>query len=174
MRAPMDQRKERISEMIGSIGEAMSAVKRVATNLRPVALDALSFHEALAWYVEAFGRRSGITISLDVVHPFPEISGKAATALFRITQELLSNVSRHSGASHVAVHLAVEDDQLALAIGDNGKGIQPGRAEADDSFGIIGIRERCSIFGGIFMIVAVEGGGTLAEARLPLRRLQEE
>lgn len=173
-KAPLPQRRERISEMIGSIGEAMSAVKRVANNLRPVALDALSFHEALAWYVEAFGRRSGIETSLDVVHPFPEISGKAATALFRITQELLTNVWRHSGAAHVAVHLAVEDDQLALAIRDDGKGIEPGRAEADDSFGIIGIRERCAMFGGRFMIAAVEGGGTLAEARLPQSRLQEE
>jgi signal transduction histidine kinase len=160
-------RRERMEEMLGSISDAMSAVKSVATNLRPVALDALKFDEAVSWYVRTFEHRSGMAVSLDIDEGFPKVKGPLATALFRILQEMLTNVSRHSEATIVAIKLGHGYGSVSVDVTDNGKGIPPGKADADDSFGIIGMRERCVAFDGWLYVRSVPGEGTTFIARVP-------
>jgi signal transduction histidine kinase len=165
--APGPLRKERMEEMLGSISDAMSAVKSVATNLRPVALDALKFDEAVTWYVRTFTHRSGMTVSLEISEGFPKVKGPLATGLFRVLQEMLTNVSRHSQASKVVIRLGFGYGFVSLEVTDDGRGIPPGKAEADDSFGIIGMRERCAAFGGRLYVRSAPGEGTQFTARVP-------
>lgn len=165
--APEELRKERMGEMLGSISDAMSAVKSVATNLRPVALDALKFDEAVTWYVRSFAHRSGMAVSLEISDGFPKVKGPLATGLFRVLQEMLTNVSRHSQAGTVVVRLGFSYDSVSVDVTDDGQGIPPGKAEADDSFGIIGMRERCAAFGGRLYVRSAPGEGTQFTARVP-------
>ena len=163
-----DEREERVEEMLHSISDAMGSVKAVATALRPVALDALAFDEALRWYLRSFERRSGIRASIEMGESMPLVTGPLATALFRILQEMLTNVLRHSDAKNIALRYLVEGDSLLLEIRDDGKGIDEESVKAEDSFGIIGMRERCAAFGGTLKVTGMSGRGTTFAARVPL------
>ncbi len=168
--APARDREERVGEMLGSIAGAMGAVKSVATKLRPVALDALAFDEAIRWYLRSFEERSGISTSVRIGEDVPKVEGPLATALFRVLQEILTNVLRHSGAHSVSLRFVVEEGSILFEVRDDGRGIEGGRAEAEDSFGIIGMRERCAAFGGTLEVAGAAGGGTRVAARIPLGR----
>lgn len=165
--AKSDERKERIDEMLHSISDAMGSVKAVATALRPVALDALAFDEALRWYLRSFERRSGIKASIEIGKDMPHVDGPLATALFRVLQEMLTNVLRHSGAKNIIMRYTFEDGRLVLEMNDDGKGIDVARANAQDSFGIIGMRERCAAFGGSLKVRGQSGKGTTITASVP-------
>lgn len=161
------ERQSRVKDIQTGILDAMGSVKAVASRLRPTAIDALEFSEALRWYVGSFSRLSGIRTNLDVDRK-ATVTGDLATALFRIAQELLSNVQRHSGASMVEVSFKVDGDRLVLLVKDNGKGITDTDVSASDSFGIIGMRERCRAFGGTLEIGGQPGKGSIARVRLPI------
>ena len=165
--AEPEERRNRIGEMLSSISDAMGSVKAVATALRPVALDALAFDEALRWYLRSFERRSGIKASVDIGQDMPLVEGPLATALFRILQEMLTNVLRHSGARNIALTYRLGEGNLILEIRDDGRGIAEDRARAGDSFGIIGMRERCSAFGGSLRVLGSGGEGTTITASVP-------
>lgn len=165
--APEAQRKERIGDMLRSIADAMGAVKAVATALRPVALDALAFEDALRWYLRSFERRSGMKASIEFGQGLPRVEGPLATALFRVLQEILTNILRHSRAKNVALKYYMEGNALILEVIDDGLGIDEASAEAADSFGIIGMRERCAAFGGTLTIRGDPGAGTLIRASVP-------
>ena len=161
------EREERVDEMLHSISDAMGSVKAVATALRPIALDALAFDEALRWYLRSFERRSGIKTSIEVGADMPHVEGPLATALFRVLQEMLTNVLRHSGAKNIVLRYLIEDGRLILEIHDDGKGIDEDRAKAEDSFGIIGMRERCAAFGGTLKVWGISGKGMTFAANIP-------
>jgi len=98
--------------------------------------------------------------------PF-ELDSQAKTAVFRVLQENLTNVARHSGASKAWVSLVVRDDALELTVRDNGAGFDPDSLPANRSFGIAGMKERCSYLGGSFEIFPAPSGGTMGIVRLP-------
>ncbi|PKL05871.1 MAG: hypothetical protein CVV53_07240 [Spirochaetae bacterium HGW-Spirochaetae-9] len=156
-----------VKEMQKAILDAMASVKAVATRLRPQALDTLDFPDALRWYVRSFGRMSGITTKLDIGEGWKELPREAAKAFFRLLQEMLSNVARHSGAKHVFVRFAADGDDFMLETRDDGKGIEPGKVDAQDSFGIMGMREGCVSLGGSLAISGAPGQGCAVVARLP-------
>lgn len=169
--APLSEREPRVVEMRSAVDDAMTAVKNVATSLRPVALDALSFGETLRWYVRDFSRRTKLPAVAEVEPRLPHISDEAATALFRVLQEALANVARHAGPCELRVSLRVEEPWLILEVTDTGVGIPDGAASAHDSFGLIGMRERCAALGGSIRIEARAEGGTRLLARVPVERL---
>ena len=165
---------ERIGEMRGTLSDAMSAVKRVATNLRPVALDSPAFGETLRWYVRDFGRRTGLATQAEVGPDLPLFSDEAATALFRVLQEALANVARHAGPCTVRVLLYKDGEAVTLEVADDGVGIPPGAAAAADSFGLIGMRERCAALGGSVVLEGGPGRGTRLLASIPGLRVAGE
>jgi signal transduction histidine kinase/ligand-binding sensor domain-containing protein len=169
--AEPDERGARVEEMRSSIDEAMSAVKRMATGFRPVALDSLTFGETLRWYARDFGRRTGLAIAAEVMPGLPNFPDEAATALFRVLQEALANVARHAGPCSVKVILREEEGEVVLEVADDGVGLPPGAAEAEDSFGLIGMRERCAAIGGSVRLEGGPGLGTRLIARVPKTRL---
>lgn len=155
------------------IDRAISDTRTLSHLLHPPLLDEAGFISAARWYVEGFGKRSGIRTSLEIPEGFDRLPSEAETALFRILQETLTNVHRHSGSRSVEVRLTRDSNCVALAIQDHGKGIPP---DALDRFkktgtnlgvGLAGMRERIKELGGTFHLES-NPKGTLLKAIVPL------
>lgn len=149
------------------IDKAIDEVRGIATRLRPGALDNLGLVDALDWYIRDFEKRSRIRCFYRPGGE-PRITDKAATAAYRIVQEALTNVARHSGASRVDVLLRVEEGVLLLSVEDDGRGFDPKRLDESKGLGMIGMRERASLVGGTLSIGPGPGGGIRIELRIPL------
>ncbi len=153
--------------MCGVIDKAIDEVRGIATRLRPGALDHLGLVDALDWYIRDFEKRSKIRCVYR--HGgVPRIADKAATAAYRIAQESLTNVARHSGASRVEISLRAEKGDLLLSVEDDGKGLAPEQLGESKGLGVIGMRERASLIGGTLSIGPGAGGGVRVELRIPL------
>jgi PAS domain S-box-containing protein len=157
--------------MCGVIDKAIDEVRGIAVRLRPGALDHLGLVDALDWYIRDFEKRSRIRCVYRH-RGVPRIADRAATAAYRIAQESLTNVARHSGASRVDVSLRAEQGALLLTVEDDGVGFDPERLDGTAGLGVIGMRERASLIGGTLSISAREGGGTRIDLRVPLDAAQ--
>jgi len=164
LRAALVEKLESMSALIDSTVQTM---RRIITQLRPVLLDSLGLSAAIEWLAEDFEHRTGIACRT-------RISGEAfagdhdrATAVYRIVQETLTNVARHSGATQVELTMENDDRAFRLSVCDNGRGINLGQMGAAGSFGILGMKERALILGGELTITSGEGGGTMVALTLP-------
>jgi signal transduction histidine kinase len=144
----------------------LESVRRISRELRPPILDELGFSAAVAWLVRTFAQSSGIAVELKPGRP-PALPPEAATALYRVLQEALTNVARHAGAKKVLVRLRLERGVLTMLVKDDGRGVTPEALESPDSFGLTGMRERMRAAGGELDISAHSQGGTAVTARLP-------
>jgi len=153
--------------MCGVIDKAIDEVRGIATRLRPGTLDHLGLVDALDWYLRDFEKRTRIRCAYRHFGS-PRIADKVATAAYRIAQESLTNVARHSGASRVDVSLRVEEGVLHLSVEDDGTGVDPERLGESKGLGVIGMRERASLIGGALSIGSRPGGGTRIDLRVPL------
>jgi signal transduction histidine kinase len=160
--------RESIEALIDQAEQTVDAVRRIATELRPAILDNLGLLPALEWFVEDFGRRASIAICLVTSLEGAQIGERAATALFRITQESLTNVARHARAASVRVSLRREGECILLEIEDDGVGIPQERILDPASFGLLGMRERASELGGRLDVVRAPGKGTMVAASIPI------
>lgn len=164
---------EKLDTMLETIDGSLLTIKKLCIELRPGILDDLGVIAALEWFVSNFQIRTGIHCRLTVVPEDIELPRSYSTALFRITQEALTNVSRHAEASEVDVTLAKDSKQVYLKIEDNGTGITRKSLTRPKSFGIIGMRERVYEIGGDFNIRSENGGGAIVEVRLPAETLRK-
>jgi PAS domain S-box-containing protein len=156
-----------LESMTAMVESATNAVQRLATDLRPPILDGLGLAAALDWQLEAFSERSGIKYELSLP-PQLQFGGDVDTAIFRIMQEALTNISRHAEASQVEVTLQLSDTELVLGISDNGKGMLLSNPSQRRRLGLVGMRERAHMLGGELKIQSSPGKGTQIELRLPL------
>lgn len=151
---------------------AIDTVRRVITDLRPSVLDQLGIWAALEWYAGQFASRTGIPCSVDIADGIDDESvmmeAARSTALFRILQETLTNISRHAGATRVLVQVRGDEQAVVVQIRDNGKGIAASDLLKSDSWGIAGIYERARYFGGAVDISRHPEGGTAVVVRMPL------
>lgn len=148
----------RTAAMRGLIGETLETARRLALELRPAILDDFGFAAAVEHEVESFVRRSGIDVSLSIQPPEIAVEGARATALYRIIQEALTNVARHSGATHVELRVEQRQGSIEAEVRDNGRGIADEELGRADALGLIGIRERIYAFDGSVVIERVDGG----------------
>jgi PAS domain S-box-containing protein len=161
------------------VGESIELVKRCLAEIRnfsyllhPPVLDEYGLSAALQWYVQGFSKRSGIQVDLDVGGGLPRLARQAETALFRVVQECLTNVHRHSGSSQARIRLNRDLGCLTLEVSDQGHGIPSGtagqaRGEGMSGVGIAGIKERMRELGGRLEIES-DSQGTTVRASLPL------
>jgi len=157
-----------ISELID---HAIQQVRNISYLLHPPLLDEIGLRSALQFYLEGFTKRSGIEISLDVQpSDFPRLPLEMETAIFRIVQEALTNVFRHSEAREAWITLVKDENQVIGSVRDNGKGIAPevmaGRPDRI-GIGIGGMRQRVKEFGGELRIQNAEPG-TIVEVTVPI------
>jgi signal transduction histidine kinase len=158
---------ERVAAMDNLVDSIFAMVRRIGMELRPGVLDDLGLASALEWQASEFERRSGIAIQLDTSCDLAPMGRAESTALFRIFQEILTNVARHSGARHVFGSLSVEDGWVRLDVTDDGRGIRPEELDNPRSLGLLGMRERAMLHGGTFRIEPGHGGGTAVSVTLP-------
>jgi PAS domain S-box-containing protein len=150
----------------------VKTVRKIATDLRPSILDDLGLLEAMEWQSREFERRSGIPVTFTATAQVIAAPGNIAIALFRIYQESLTNVARHSGATQVVTRLEAQDNRLVLSISDNGKGFDAGQTGHKKTLGLLGMKERSLMMGGNYDITSKPGSGTTVLVSVPYR--QEE
>lgn len=148
--------------------EAIEAVQRIARELRPGILDRLGLSAAIEGEAKTFEARTGIRCVLSLPANPMEMDSDRATALFRIAQEVLTNVARHSGATQVEIRLSRERNDAVLEVRDNGKGIDESDIANPKSLGLLGIHERAAALGGKVGFRGRKGEGTTVKARVPL------
>ena len=160
----------KVQAMSGSVDALLESIRATATALRPAMLDDLGLVPALECLATTFQLRTGAQCAIDVAQELSSIAlpSETSAALFRIAQELLTNVMRHAAASHVRIRLYQSDGRVTLEVTDNGKGITRERMTAPHSFGLLGMQERASLLGGHFHIAGTPGVGTTARASLPV------
>ncbi|MGA6925861.1 MAG: PAS domain S-box protein, partial [Desulfosarcina sp.] len=141
------------------IDKTINEVRRLAIRLRPGVLDHLGLVEAIEWYTADFEKRYQVTCVFKH-NDGPEIHGNIATAAYRITQEALTNVARHSSAKQAKVSLVLGDDLLTLIIRDNGNGFDSDAGGESDGLGMVNMRERALLVGGGFTVQSRPGRGT--------------
>ncbi len=156
------------------IDRAIQQTRSISHLLHPPLLDEVGLHSAVQWYVDGFTRRSNIKSFLDVrPADFPRLAPDLETAAFRIVQEALSNVFRHSGAHNCWITVLQDDQQIAVTVRDDGKGIAELVAEfhpGSIGMGIGGMRQRVREFGGEFHIENAHPG-TIVEVAIPSQTL---
>ncbi|MCF8077403.1 MAG: PAS domain S-box protein [Desulfotignum sp.] len=165
-----DQRPvmDKLGTMTSIINQSVQSVKRICTKLRPAVLDDLGLSDALEWYTAQFQEQTGIRCSLDTETAAMKVNSHIKTAVFRICQEALTNVRRHSKATSVDISLKFTGNWITLEIKDNGKGISNFALIRSKAFGVVGMRERVHAFGGDFDISGQPGVGTCIRVVIPL------
>jgi PAS domain S-box-containing protein len=162
------QLHEKTDTMMQLIDKTIHTVKQISTDLRPGLLDDLGLAAAIEWQAEAFQQRTGIKCKITIDPKDITFDRDRNTAIYRIVQETLTNVARHARATAVNVSLKQRNGQLELKVRDNGRGITEQELANPKSFGLIGIRERVKIFGGINIMKGVPGKGTTVTVRMPI------
>jgi signal transduction histidine kinase len=155
----------KIDKMVKMTNEIIHRVQRISSELHPGVLDDLGLIPAIEWYCEEFSERTGIPCALFLGDTEPE-SPPLNLALFRIIQEALTNVIRHSQATKVSIQLTTQPEIL-LTISDNGVGIPAKKVESRKSFGLIGMRQRISQCGGSIEFSGSPGNGSSVLVRVP-------
>ena len=153
--------------MIELIQATIINVQKISARLRPVMLDRLGLQSAVRWHTDEFRKRTGISCHVDFECHKAIDDEKISIALFRILQESLTNITRHAGASGVAVHLKYIPGTIRLIIEDDGKGITEEQIHDSRSFGIMGMKERIKSLHGELVIKGRKGEGTTVEVILP-------
>jgi PAS domain S-box-containing protein len=162
------------ASIIERIDQTLTSVRRIATELRPSVLDQLGLEAALEWQGQEFSARTGIEVGIEIStnsDPLPDDLGSSA---FRILQESLTNVARHSQATYVTIRLTRTADLLVLEVTDNGVGAPAQCVEGTASLGVIGMRERALACGGEFTISGHPDRGTTVVLRVPIHPVRAE
>jgi len=149
------------------IDQTMEIVRRIATELRPSVLDQLGLEAAIEWLVREASKRTGIEITLQA-EEFTRLPDHIASHAFRIIQEALTNVTRHSRASKVEVTVRHTGNAILLGVEDNGVGFQPQSLSGIRSLGLVGMRERAMACGGTLMVRGEPGEGTAIVVAIPV------
>jgi signal transduction histidine kinase len=159
--------EQKIIEAKNMTDATIDAVHRIAAELRPSILDHLGLSAALGFEATQFEKRFGIQVRITAPDIVPAVDREVATTIFRIFQETLTNVARHSGATAVEVRLRDQGRDVVLEVKDNGKGIAADAASKRASLGLLGMSERLRPLGGQMYLHGARDQGTTVTARIP-------
>ena len=153
------------------VDEILGQIRTISHLLHPPLLDEAGLASALDWYVNGFSQRSNIDVSLNMPNELGRLSRELELTIFRVVQESLTNIHRHSGSTTASIQITCDDGRLSLQIRDTGKGMSPTKAIAlktgASGVGLRGMRERLAQVGGDLTLQS-DGNGTLVTAILPL------
>lgn len=161
-----------MDELITRVDAAIESVRRIATDLRPSILDNVGVLAAVEWQAQDMERRTGIKCEVEIDSSKDElgVDPDRATAIFRIVQEALANVVRHSGATHVKIALHEHAGNVEVRITDNGKGFDSDGSPDFRRWGLVGMAERVGSFKGRFGITRATPHGTTVNVWIPAGR----
>jgi len=161
-RAP-DLLRSRVDDSLSLVEQTTEQIRDVMANLRPPVLDDYGLVAALNWYGEQFTRRNNIAIAVEGEEPVPRLDAQVENALFRIAQEALANAAKHAKATQVTVTIEVDNGNLRLIVVDDGIGFDLENLPSPDvgrGWGLLTMRERAEVLGGVFRIESRPGSGT--------------
>jgi signal transduction histidine kinase len=158
-----------LGEALTLTDELLRSVRALTLQLRPRMLDDLGLKPALEWQTNLFHHQTGIAVELELTLPATRLSPELETVVFRMVQEALTNVARHSGSTSAFVTVSADDTALQVEIADRGRGCDATAALARrDSLGLAGIAERVKLAGGHFELFSQAGQGTRLHAEFAL------
>ncbi len=169
LRQDTDRAGKNLRQLEGLVAHSLDELQRLIADLRPSHLDELGLRATLRWYAGELERRSSLKVDVDVVGEPQEIPLEVKTAVFRIAQEALTNVVKHSGAAAAKVHLHFDSDTVSVSVEDSGCGFDMDRiaTEKREAWGLLGMRERAELLGGTFRLDSQPGVGTQVQVVLP-------
>jgi signal transduction histidine kinase len=159
---------EKAEAMCRLIDSTMHLIRRISTGLRPEILDDMGLVAAFGWQAKEFQKRMGMRCRLKLPEEQVDLDKELSTAVFRIFQEILTNIARHAKASSVDVTLSISEDLLKLDVADDGIGITESQIGGRESLGLLGMQERAQLFGGVVNIQGVPGRGTTVSVSIPM------
>jgi PAS domain S-box-containing protein len=162
--------QEKTKEILSLLDETVRSVRRIASELRPGLLDDLGLVAAMEWQSEEFEKRFGIKVDFISSFNDAKIPSRIATGFFRIYQESLTNVARHSQAHQIIAALDQKKDEIVLQISDDGKGFDGKDIENKKTLGLLGMKERTMMMGGRYEINSKPGEGTTVIVAVPLEK----
>lgn len=175
--APSTGYSEQVIRQAGGMLELIDAtidlVRKISSDLRPRVLDELGIVSAIEWQIHEFTKLSGIPCTVVIDHKNMVIPPEFSVGVFRIFQEMLTNIIRHSGATKVQISLRKKYNSVILEVEDNGKGIPPEKINDHKSLGLIGMRERALLFGGSVVISGKPGNGSHIRLTIPTKKNPE-
>jgi len=148
----------------------VTAVRRIATELRPLMLDDLGLVPTIGWLARDFAKRTQLKVETSLPEGELDIDPMLATVFFRVLQESLTNVAKHSEATRVQISLQCSGADMRLRVADDGRGFDPSAAKDTKTFGLLGMRERAETANGEFQVTSTPGAGTVVEMVVPLQR----
>lgn len=154
-------------QMISLVDSIILSIRTIARELRPSILDDLGLLAAIEWQIEEFSKRSGIKCKIISSVKTIDVPKAHSIGVFRIVQESLTNILRHSGANKVILKISEENDITRIEIDDNGCGIKETEIYNQKSLGLLGMKERALLFGGEFIIKGVKDKGTKIILSIP-------
>ena len=160
---------EKTDSMCKLIDTTVQTVRKIATGLRPEMLDDMGLIAAVGWQAKEFQKRTGIRCRAKLP-PEVKIDIDISTTMFRIFQEILTNVARHSRATRVDIELMLSEERVALEVVDNGVGIGDEDVSGKKSLGLLGMHERALLFGGEVKITGTPGHGTRVSVSIPMKQ----
>lgn len=162
--------RERLSEVRDLQTRMTETVRNLAKSLRPAVFDYQTLPEALQSLITEYGQSGGLTCRVKAEPPNLNVQNPLKTTIYRITQEALTNVLRHSNATRCEVKLRATPRGIELRVTDNGTGADPSKLEGTASLGIVGMRERATALGGELRVESLRRGGVRVLARFPWPR----
>ena len=164
----IEQRFKRIHD---SLSAGVDLKRRVVEELRPTLLDNMGLFTALRWQFKETCRRTGLRCTETIPESELKFSPDAAIGVFRIAQEALTNILKHSEAKSADLFISIDRDTFTLRITDDGKGIPSGRLATSTTHGLVSMRHRIAGLGGTWDLGSPDSGGTVVTARIPLARM---
>ena len=171
MGSNLERAQMRVQKATALARSSLQEARRSVWNLRPSPLESRTLVEAIRQEVDSLSEEPGLQGTVEVAQEFGRLPAEMENGLFRIVQEALNNVRKHSQASQVLVGMVREDSNIRLEVRDNGVGFDPDAPRADKQgggFGLMGLRERARLLGGTLRVESSPGQGTLVEVRVPL------
>lgn len=159
--------RDRIPMLADNIDSTIDVVRRISAELRPGVLDDLGLVAAVEWQAQQFQQRTGLTAQCELCGDV-DLARDRAIAVFRVFQEILTNVMRHAQATRIDIKMAESDGALMLEVKDDGRGISETERENRSSLGLLGMHERVQLVGGEIEISGASGKGTRVVVSVPL------
>ncbi|MBN2323360.1 MAG: PAS domain S-box protein [Spirochaetes bacterium] len=161
--------RKKIGSMNTLIDETIQTVKEISTSLRPAMIDDLGLPAAIEWYTDDFQKRTGIPCPTSIEPEDISVDIDIAIALYRILQEALTNVARHSKADKVRIILRADEENLIMRVQDNGIGITKEMENKPSALGLLGMRERVHFLKGSITISGKPSKGTMVRVSIPVK-----
>jgi signal transduction histidine kinase len=175
LRQDADKAENNLRMLEGLVARSLDELQRLISDLRPSHLDDLGLPAALRWYTNEIQNRLPLKINMEITGEPRELPTELKTAIFRIAQEALTNVIKHSGASNVNVRLCYQTDVVSLSVQDDGRGfdIRSGPHPQRPTWGLLGMQERTTLLGGKLILRSEINQGTEVMISIPYYKTEE-